>query len=33
MFGDYGNKLNGCITNYKGWSFYDKNKDKRADNS
>ncbi|MBP3481609.1 MAG: alpha-galactosidase [Clostridia bacterium] len=26
MFGDYGNKLNGCITNYKGWSFYDKTK-------
>ena len=26
IFGDYGFDLNGCITNRKGWSFYDKKK-------
>lgn len=26
MFGKYGWDLNGCITNYKDWSFYDKSK-------
>lgn len=26
MFGDYGYNLNACITNYKGWSFYDRTK-------
>ena len=26
IFGDYGMRLNGCITNKKGWAFYDKTK-------